>query len=153
MENNKYLNKLLLAVKLMEELALMPVDVKLSQTEFRMLREIVIEKELGKQIISSEISRRLGVTRSAVSQLVTKLEERGIVKRVASPTDRKIFYVELSDRAAAEFGTQWRKANEFVDRVVEEFGVENTDNLISTCEAFAKTLKSVRKEYFPDEKK
>lgn len=153
MENNKYLNKLLLAVKLMEELALMPVDVKLSQTEFRMLREIIIEKELGKQIISSEISRRLGVTRSAVSQLVTKLEERGIVKRVASPTDRKIFYVELSDRAAEEFQSQWKKANEFIDRVVEAFGVENTDNLISTCEAFAKTLKSVRKEYFPDEKK
>ena len=91
MENSKYLNKLLLTVKFMEELTLMPVNVKLSQTEFRMLREIIIEKELGKQIISSELSRRLGITRSAVSQLVTKLEERGVVKRVASPTDRKIF--------------------------------------------------------------
>lgn len=147
MENSKYLNKLLLTVKFMEELTLIPVNVKLSQTEFRMLREIIIEKELGKQIISSELSRRLGITRSAVSQLVTKLEERGVVKRVASPTDRKIFYVDLPDKAAEEFRGQWEQASAFVDRVVEEFGVENTENLIATCEKFAQTLKTVRKEF------
>ena len=147
MENSKYLNKLLLTVKFMEELTLIPVNVKLSQTEFRMLREIIIEKELGKQIISSELSRRLGITRSAVSQLVTKLEERGVVKRVASPTDRKIFYVDLSDKAVEEFRGQWEQASAFVDRVVEEFGVENTENLIATCEKFAQTLKTVRKEF------
>ena len=153
MENSKYLNKLLLTVKFMEELTLIPVNVKLSQTEFRMLREIIIEKELGKQIISSELSRRLGITRSAVSQLVTKLEERGVVKRVASPTDRKIFYVDLSDKAAEEFRGQWEQASAFVDRVVEEFGVENTENLIATCEKFAQTLKTVRKEFYFGEQK
>ena len=86
MENGKYLNKLILTVKFLEELNILPANANLTQTEFRLIREIVVEREAGNQIISSEIARRLNITRSAVSQLVTKLEKRGIVKRMASPT-------------------------------------------------------------------
>ena len=55
--------------------------------------------------------------------------------------------MDLSDKAAEEFRGQWEQASAFVDRVVEEFGVENTENLIATCEKFAQTLKTVRKEF------
>jgi len=147
MDGAKYLNKIVSVNKYLEELSLLPRNVKLSQTEFRMLREIVIEKEMGRQIISSELSRRLSITRSAISQLVTKLEERGIIKRVASPTDKKIFYIELSDSAEAVFRKQWQAATEFICRVVEEFGIEKTDRLIADCEEFGRTLERIEKEY------
>jgi len=147
MDGAKYLNKLVMVNKYMEELSLLPRDVKLSQTEFRMIREIVIEKELGRQIISSELARRLMITRSAISQLVTKLEQRGIIKRVASPTDKKIFYIELSDSAEAVFRKQWEAATEFIGRVVEEFGVDKTEKLIASCEEFGRTLERVEKDY------
>ena len=111
MENGKYLNKLILTVKFLEELNMLPANANLTQTEFRLIREIVVEREAGNQIISSEIARRLNITRSAVSQLVTKLEKRGIVKRMASPTDRKIFYVVLTESSIAVFKRQCDEVN------------------------------------------
>ena len=146
MESGKYLNKLILTVKFLEELNMLPANANLTQTEFRLIREIVMEREAGNQIISSEIARRLNITRSAVSQLVTKLEKRGIVKRVASPTDRKIFYVVLSESSLAVFKQQCDEVNELINRVVEEFGQDKIDQLIELSEGFAVVFDKLRKE-------
>lgn len=146
MESGKYLNKLILTVKFMEGIDMMPTNANLTQTEFRLIREIVMEREAGNQIISSELARRLNITRSAVSQLVTKLEKRGIVKRAASPTDRKIFYVVLSDASLAVFNQQCSEANKLINQVVGEFGKEKTDKLIELAEEFAAVFDKLRKE-------
>lgn len=144
MESNKYLNKLILTVKFMEGLDLLPLNANLTQTEFRLIREIVMEREVGKQIISSELARRLNITRSAVSQLVTKLEKRGIVKRTSSPTDRKIFYVELSDSSIAVFKKLCDEANELINKVIAEFGEDKADRLIELAEELAAAFERVR---------
>ena len=146
METNEYLIKLIQAAKDMERLQLFVGKVKLSKTEFRMLREIVIEREKGKDIISSELARRLGVTRSAVSQIVAKMEERGIVERASSPTDRKIAYVRLSAEAAAAFKEQCREANELIERVVSTYGTQKMDALLAAYDEFYHVLVKVRKE-------
>ena len=144
MESGKYLNKLILTVKFMEGIDILPASVNLSQTEFRLIREIVMEREAGNKIISSELARRLNITRSAVSQIVTKLEKRGIVERTASPTDRKIFYVVLSESSLNVFHGMCDEANKLVNRVVEEFGKEKTDQLIELYEEFASAFNRVR---------
>ncbi|MDE6411734.1 MAG: MarR family transcriptional regulator [Clostridia bacterium] len=146
MESGKYLNKLILTIKFLEGLNMLPENVNLSQTEFRLIREIVMEREAGNQIISSEIARRLNITRSAVSQLVTKLEKKGVVNRMASPTDRKIFYVVLSESSLAIFKQQCDEVNRLINRVVEEFGHDKTDRLIELCEDFATVFDRLRKE-------
>lgn len=146
MESGKYLNKLILTVKFMESLNLLPTNTPLSQTEFRLIREIVMEREAGNQIISSELARRLNITRSAVSQLVAKLEQRGIVERKASPTDRKIFYVVLSESSLNVFKQQCDEANKLINRVVEEFGKEKTDQLIELYEEFAAVFDKLSNE-------
>ena len=152
MESGKYLNKLILTVKFLEGLDMMPANVNLTQTEFRLIREIVMEREAGKKIISSELARRLNITRSAVSQLVTKLEKRGIVERTASPTDKKIFYVVLSESSLNVFRQQCEEANKLINRVVEVFGKEKTDKLIELYEEFASVFDQVREESGTDRK-
>ena len=125
---------------------MLPANANLTQTEFRLIREIVVEREAGNQIISSEIARRLNITRSAVSQLVTKLEKRGIVKRMAAPTDGKIFYVVLTESSLAVFKRQCDEVNELINRVVEEFGQDKIDRLIELSEEFAALFNKLRKE-------
>lgn len=122
MEINEYLVKVISAMKTAEELDFFPVASKLSQTEFRLLREVILEQEKGGEIISSELARRLGITRSAISQIVSKLEERDIVERAASPVDKKIAYVRLSDNARAIFEEQCAQANEFMETIVKAYG-------------------------------
>ena len=146
MESGKYLNKLILTVKFLEGLDMMPANVSLTQTEFRLIREIVMEREAGKKIISSEIARRLNITRSAVSQLVTKLEKRGVVERTPSPTDKKIYYIVLSEASLNIFRQQCEEANKLINRVVEVFGKEKADQLIELYEEFASIFNQVREK-------
>ncbi len=143
MEINEYLVKFFQIEKELEDVELFAQKSKLSDTEFRMIREILLEREKGKDIISSELARRLGITRSAVSQIVTKLEKQGIVRRTASDTDRKIAYVRLSDHAIAVFEEQCAYANGIIEEVVAEFGVDKMDELIASCKALSRTFTQV----------
>lgn len=147
MEINEYLLKLFRTIKDMEELNLFPEAAKLTKTEFRLIREIVLEEERGKCIISSELARRLGITRSAISQIVSKLEARDIVRRIDSPTDKKIAYIRLSDRAISIFEEQCKQANEIIGRVVEKMGEKKLHALIDGYDAFAAALTEARKTY------
>lgn len=146
MEPNEYLMKLSRMIKDLAGLDLFAGAQTLSKTEFRLLREIVTEERAGKGIISSELARRLGVTRSAVSQLVTKLEKRNIVMRTPSPTDRKIAYIRLSDWALEEYEEQCRQSNIVMDRVLEEMGEEKLQLLIAIYDEFSEIFGRALKE-------
>ncbi len=136
-EINEYLLKLFHLVKELGDIDFFLGEAKLSKTEFRILWEVANEQRDGHDIISSELARRVGITRSAVSQIVAKLEKNGIVKRASAPFDRKIAYVRLTDEAAETFERQARKANDFAERVLAEFGKERLDALLAESKAFS----------------
>ena len=117
-----------------------------NNTEMLMMREIVVAKQAGKRLISSRLAEILKITRSAVSQIVTKMEQRGIVNRVASPTDRKIAYVCLSERALAVFEEQCKEANATMQCIVERYGEENVKELFARFNEFRKIAEEVMKE-------
>lgn len=146
MQPNEYLSKLFSVMQNLEGLELFSGATKLSQTEFRLLREVFFEGRKGKNIISSELARRLGITRSAVSQIVSKLEREDIVRRVASPTDRKIAYICFSDRAQELYEEQCRSANAFIRRVVREFGEGRMNEFIALCEDFSAAVNKIKQQ-------
>ncbi len=136
-EINEYLLKLFHLVKDLGDIDFFWGKAKLSRTEFRILWEVANEQCEGRDIISSELARRIGITRSAVSQIVAKLEKNGIVKRVGSEYDRKIAYIRLTDEAVETFVQQANEANEFAERVLAEFGKERLDKLLDESREFS----------------
>lgn len=146
MEINEYLIKCFQLMRNMENIDFFAGVHELSRTEFRLLREVILEAEKGKSIISSELARRLGITRSAVSQLVTKMEKDGIVNRVASPTDRKIAYIRLSENSRVVFEEQCRKANATMERIVAEVGEDKVRDFFNLYDEFSKSIDKVMKE-------
>ena len=146
MEINEHLIKFIQIAKEMEDLDLFADAAKLSRTEFRMIREILMEREKGKDIISSELARRLGITRSAVSQVVTKLEERGIVMRTAAPNDRKIAYVRLTDHSLAVFDEQCAQANAIMECVSKTLGEKKMNELVKLYREFCAALGEAKKK-------
>lgn len=150
MEINEYLIRFIQIGKDMENLDLFSDAARLSRTEFRMIREILIERENGKDIISSELARRLGITRSAVSQVVNKLEERGIVKRAAAPDDRKIAYVRLTEHSLAVFYEQCEQANAVMEHISAELGEKKMKEFLALygefCDALVKAKSRVAEE-------
>lgn len=143
MEINEYLIKCFQLMRNMENIDFFAGAHELSRTEFRLLREVILEEEKGMNIISSELARCLGITRSAVSQIVTKMEKDGIVTRVDSPTDRKIAYICLSQNARAVFEEQCKEANATMERIVEEIGEEKVNQFFSLYDELHKAIDKV----------
>lgn len=144
MELNDYAVHLFQALKEIEQMEFFGSPAKISRTEQRLVREVVSENARGKDIISSELARRLGVTRSAVSQLVTKLEEQDIVARTAAPDDRKIAYIRLSDRAMAEFEARCEALNELLASCAAQFGKDRMQRLTVDAADFIALIKAAR---------
>lgn len=146
MEINEHLIKFIQITKEMEGLDLFADAAKLSRTEFRMIREILIEREKGKDIISSELARRLGITRSAVSQVVTKLEERNIVMRTAALNDKKSAYVRLTEHSLAVFDEQCAQANAIMESVSKTLGEKKLNELVKLYREFCVALREAKKK-------
>lgn len=109
---------------------------RLNSTEIRMLSEIVSARCEGKRLISTRLADLLGVTRSAVSQMVNRLEKEGIVHRVADDIDRKIAYIEISEAVLGIYGKDIEDCLNFVDELVQEFGQEKFDTMYELFEEF-----------------
>lgn len=136
-EINTYVIKLLQTIKDMENLEFFTESDLLNKTEFRLLQEVIVEGEQGNMLISAELARRLKVTRSAVSQIVCKLEERGIIERVPAGDDKKIAYIKLTDKTVELFNEQLKHVNEFMEGVVEEYGENKLKELIRAYDEFS----------------
>ncbi len=123
-KNEAYLIKLFGVIKAKNRIVFHDGEMNFNDTELRLLSEIVSAACEGKRLISTQLADLLGLTRSAVSQIVNRLEERGVVQRVADDVDRKIAYVVIADDILDTYGEDLRRCYAFMDRLVEAFGEE-----------------------------
>ncbi len=131
-----YLKELFSLIRKMETLAISDHKTRFNSTELRMLSEIVSAKYMGKRMISTQLAKSLKVTRSAISQMVKRLEKQNIVKRVPDDLDRKIAYIELTDEAQASYHADLERCVNFVERIVEKFGVERFNEMTALMNEF-----------------
>ena len=134
--NEAYLGKIFTMLKKMEGVALTKARSHFNNSEMRLLGEILLADYSGKRIISTQLATRLGITRSAVSQMVNKLESRGIVKRVPDDKDRKIAYIELSDTARAQYEDMKGRVNAILSSVIGELGDEKVETFVKSAHEF-----------------
>ena len=117
-----------------------------NHTQIRLLNEIISAKYEGKRLISTQLAGILGITRSAVSQIVNRLEEQGVLKRVADKTDKKIAYIEITDEALEKYGEAMRGNFEFFADVVAEFGKDKFDAMCGLFDEFMEKLEQKKRE-------
>ncbi len=107
-----------------------------NDTELRMISEIVSASYEGRRLISTQLADLLGVTRSAISQIVNRLEGQGVVQRVADAVDKKIAYIELADGVMDAYGVDMNTCFEFLHEVVGKFGEERFFRMCDDFENF-----------------
>lgn len=129
--NEKYLHMAFTALKKCGHLELTPKTTHFNNTEMRLITEILDAKYKGERLISTQLAKKLGVTRSAISQIVNHLEEQGVVKRVADDVDRKIAYIEATDKMLEEYNADIAICTEFMGKLVRDFG---EDDFYKMCE-------------------
>ena len=135
-ENEFYLGKIFAMLKKMEKIAIANKSATLGDTELRLISEIVFSNYKGERLISTQLAKKLDITRSAVSQIVKKLEKDGIIKRVPDETDKKIAYIELTENSLDGYEKAKEEGEVFVGKLIENFGKNKLDTLLALSEEF-----------------
>ena len=139
--NEEYLTKIFKLIRAREEIVFVDKRTHFNKTELRLISEVVGAQAEGKRVISTQLASRLGITRSAVSQIVNRLEKNGVIKRVSSDKDKKIAYIELSSAILDTYGEDIENSKRFVGAIVEEFGEENFNRLCELTHSFVSLVK------------
>lgn len=87
-------------------------------------------------VMISKLSDLLQISRPTASQMVSSMEEKGLVERIMSVTDRRVVYICLTDKGQAIFGTKLAQYSCNLNEIIEKVGTEEVDQLLSLWERF-----------------
>ncbi len=142
-KNEQYLRMAFTTLKRCGHLELSSKHANFNDTEMRLIGEVLAAKYRGERLISTQLAKRLGLTRSAISQIVNRLEEKGAVRRVADDVDRKIAYIETTEKMAEQYSCEVKRVEEFLGNLVTEFGEED---FFKMCELLNKFVQKIDEE-------
>ncbi|MGI3781475.1 MAG: MarR family winged helix-turn-helix transcriptional regulator [Janthinobacterium lividum] len=87
--------------------------IGLGTTESQTLSYLAVHGSSGQ----SELARDLGLTSSALTALVDRLERQGVAERIRHPYDRRRTIVSLTDRGAAMVSESHRWLSATLERI------------------------------------
>ena len=140
MTGETYLGKIQNMTRTMQNVVFVRGKKSFNNSEMRMLEEIVAADKKGERLISTELADKVGVTRSAISQMVNRLSAKGLVKRVPDDVDKKIAYIELDGKAKEMYLAQRKKMGEVVNKVINDFGVDKANQMIKLVEELSDSV-------------
>ena len=140
MTGETYLGKIQNMTRTMQNVVFVRGKKSFNNSEMRMLEEIVAADKKGERLISTELADKVGVTRSAISQMVNRLSAKGLVKRVPDDVDKKIAYIELDGKAKEMYLAQRKKMGEVVNKVINDFGLDKANQMIKLVEEFSDSV-------------
>lgn len=139
-KQSKHLSQIFQMLRKRDEIFVMEKKGRFNKTELRLLSEVATAKATGKPIISTQLATRLGITRSAVSQIVNRLEEQGILRRVSAQDDKKIAYVEIDEAVMATYKGEIEKCHGIIETVVKEYGEKKFEQLSALYSEFMELM-------------
>ena len=83
------------------------------------------------------VAKRLGIERARLVHLLDSLEQRDLVNRIKSATDRRSHALHLTARGRSSLAQFKRLAAEHERHVAEKIGRENREKLLQILSAFA----------------
>lgn len=96
-----------------------------------------------KASILSEITR---TSRPAISQYINLLEEKGLIRRSASQTDRRVTYLCLTDNANAFLGESEEEAMRHLRLICDQLGHDDTVKAIELVEKLSQIIQSLSEQ-------
>lgn len=109
----------------------------------RFLSDGCLPEELVK---TSDISAHLQISKPALSQVINKLEDKGLVERVTQKSDRRSAYVRFTRKGIGMFKRQNAQMHEAISMVVEKMGYEDTLRFIALMKKFHEVVAQVDME-------
>jgi len=110
------------------------VAIGLGTTESQALSYLAVHGESGQSVLA----RDLGLTSSASTSLVDRLERQGVAERVRHPHDRRRLIVRLTDRGRAVVDESYT----WLASTLEQVDPDELEHVSSTLAFLAEDLKT-----------
>lgn len=113
---------------------------------FRMGELFVLGRVSEQGATMTEIQNNLFMTKSAVSQTLSALESRGLIRREIDARDRRKITVTLTDAGRAFQHKSHEYANIVLDMTLARFGKENMEELVRLLTTLSDITEEVKQE-------
>ncbi|EIV92537.1 MarR family winged helix-turn-helix transcriptional regulator [Frankia sp. QA3] len=104
-------------------------DHKLSQQQVELVCAVIVRGSVG----MTELGRLLHVEKSNLSNLVDRLEQRGLVVRTRDPNDRRATQVTLTDEGTAVAMKTYQDVAARVRRLLHRLPLDDQRNLAAVA--------------------
>ena len=101
------------------------------------------QNEKEEQLTMSEAGELLGLCRSAMSQLVARLERKGMVRREIVMCDRRKTTIKLTAKTQSIIVQIKSGIEENLKKVIDILGEEKTDEFINLYEKYVEAVEGV----------
>ena len=112
----------------------------ISCSELSVLKVLCEGEKADKKMNVTELANALKMSKSAVSQLIAKLEKKGFVKRKINLFDKKINYISVTEEARSAYENNHKKYNEVVKKVVDQMGKTDSKELSRLLEKLSNII-------------
>lgn len=125
-----------------------PQFLGLSRGEFFMLHQVArLEKHKegdapGGKI--SDLSTATEMSKPAVSQMLNALEDKGLIERIMTKSDRRVVYVRLTDTGRERLAASGRQMAALLDAIVRELGPEDTKELTRLMDKLYQIVEKIK---------
>ena len=89
-----------------------------------------IENENYYGVKTSELTKKMCITKPATSKMLNVMEEKGYIERISNKSDRRVVYVKITKEGEEFLKNQNKKFERFTCKIVEKMGEEDTDTFI-----------------------
>lgn len=87
------------------------------------------QQEADTPLTATELGERTNLLKSQINHILTNMEQRGLIERTRSTTDKRVVYVQLSQKGRETYAEEHARVMEILDAVYREFGSEKTQEL------------------------
>jgi len=113
---------------------------------YTMLRINEQKENLNQICFHEELEKHLAVTKSAISQIISSLEEKGIITRAIDNNDRRKFELSITGKGQELVEELRTTMDSVIKETITRFGEDNMRQFIRLFNQFADTLAAVKEE-------
>lgn len=115
-------------------------------SEMNALSVICESEKKGEKMNVTELATSLKITKSAASQLVSKLEKKGYIKRKINLFDKKINYICLNKNILKQYESKRIEYRSVAHRVSEKMGEKDIKELSRLLEKLSDIINDLGKD-------
>jgi DNA-binding MarR family transcriptional regulator len=101
---------------------------------------------------SSELAEAFDVQKSAITAIITRLTDKGLIKRTRDLKDRRVVYLTLTEKGNELFNQSEDRVHHLVEGFITKFNEKEINAFIETYEKLEKMLIDIKEGRLEEEK-